>query len=61
LCAVIGVSDEMATLGQQTSASERVGHRDGRVEPRANKRRPKILALMKKPRHQLQAELEAAA
>ncbi|MFT5325417.1 MAG: hypothetical protein ACI8P0_005569, partial [Planctomycetaceae bacterium] len=29
--------------------------------PRANKRRPKVLALMKKPRHQLQAELEAAA
>ena len=61
LCAVIGVSDEMATLGQQISASERVGHRDGRVEPRVNKRRPKVLALMKKPRHQLQAELEAAA
>ncbi len=34
---------------------------DGRVEPRVNKRRPKLLALMKKPRHQLQAELEAAA
>jgi hypothetical protein len=60
LCAVIGVSEELATLGQQTSASERVGHRDGRVEPRANKRRPKILALITKPRHQLQAEQEAA-
>jgi len=61
LCAVIGVSPELATLGQNASASQRVGHRDGRVEPRANKRRPKILALMKKPRHQLRAELEAAA
>ena len=60
LCAVIGVSEEMATLGQQTSGSERVGHRDGRVEPRANKRRPKVLALMTKPRRQLQAELNAA-
>ena len=61
LCAVIGVSAELAELGQQASASERVGHRDGRVEPRANKRRPKVLALMKKPRHQLRAELKAAA
>jgi len=61
LCAVIGVPDELAALGQEASASERVGHRAGRVEPRANKRRPKILALMKKPRHVLQAELEAAA
>ncbi len=61
LCAVIGVSQELATLGQEASRSQRVGHRDGRVEPRVNKRRPKILALMKKPRHQLRAELEAAA
>jgi len=61
LCAVIGVSEELATLGQQTSASERVGHRDGRVEPRMNKRRPKVLALMKQPRHQLRAALAAAA
>ena len=61
LCAVIGVTEELAVLGQQSPASERVGHRDGRVEPRVNKRRPKLLALMKKPRHILQAELEAAA
>ena len=60
LCAVIGVSEEMATLGQEVSRSQRVGNRDGRVEPRVNKRRPKILALMTKPRRQLQAELEAA-
>ena len=61
LCAVIGVSEEMATLGQQAAGSERVGHRGGRVEPRVNKRRPKVLALMTKPRRQLQAELKAAA
>jgi hypothetical protein len=61
LCAVIGVSSDMAALGQQASASQRVGNRDGRVEPRVNKRRPKILALMKKPRRQLRAELEAPA
>ena len=61
LCAVIGVSEEMATLGQQTPGSERVGHRDGRIEPRVNKRRPKVLALMKQPRHQLRAALAAAA
>lgn len=61
LCAVIGVSQELANLGQDASCSQRVGHRDGRVEPRVNKRRPKILALMTKPRHQLRAELEAAA
>ena len=60
LCAVISVSSEMATLGQQASGSQRVGHRDGRLEPRANKRRPKILALMQKPRQQLRNELEAA-
>jgi len=61
LCAVIGVPPELAQLGQQTPASERIGHRAGRVEPRVNKRRPKVLALMKKPRHQLRTELEAAA
>lgn len=61
LCAVIGVSEEMATLGQQSPGSERVGHRDGRVEPRVNKRRPKVLALMKHPRHQLRAALAAVA
>lgn len=38
-----------------------VGHRPGRSEPRANKRRPKILQLLTKPRHAAKAELEAAA
>jgi hypothetical protein len=39
----------------------KVGHRPGRNEPRANKRRPKILQLLTKPRHEAKAELESAA
>jgi hypothetical protein len=61
LCAVIGVSGELSALGQAVSSSERVGHRPGRAEPRKNKRRPKLIALMTKPRHEYQAELGAAA
>lgn len=38
-----------------------VGHRPGRSEPRANKRRPKILQLLTKPRHAAKAELELEA
>jgi len=60
MCVVIGVTGELAALAINTSASERVGHRDDRIEPRVNKRRPKILALMTKPRSQLRAEIEAA-
>jgi hypothetical protein len=61
LCAVIGVTPELAKLGQATSSSERIGHRPDRVEPRKNKRRPKLIALMKKPRWEYQTELNAAA
>ena len=39
----------------------KVGHRPGRNEPRANKRRPKILQLLTKPRHEAKAELESVA
>ncbi len=60
LCAVIGVTAELAELGQATPCSERVGHRDERIEPRKNKRRPKLLALMTKPRAEYQAEIRAA-
>ena len=59
LCAVVGVTNELATLGQQSPCSERVGHRNGRVEPRANKRRPKTLALMKIPRYHYHKERRA--
>lgn len=61
LCAVIGVTTELSTLGQAAAGSERVGHRPGRVEPRVNKRRPKLIALMTKPRSAYHAELGAAA
>ena len=61
LCAVIGVTSELAQLGQEASSSEVVGHRPDRVEPRVNKRRPKVLALMTKPRREYHAELESAA
>lgn len=60
LCAVIGVTDELSKLGQVASSSERVGHRYGRVEPRKNKRRPKLIALMTKPRHEYHAEFGVA-
>jgi len=61
LCAVIDVTAELSALGQAVSSSERVGHRPGRVEPRKNKRRPKLIALMTKPREQYRVELVAAA
>ena len=61
LCAVIGLTDELSLHGQQACCSEQVGHRDGRVEPRCNKRRPKILALMTKPRAQYLKELIGSA
>jgi hypothetical protein len=61
LCAVIGVTPELSALGQAASSSERVGHRPGRFEPRKNKRRPKIIALMTKPRHTYRTQLGAAA
>ncbi len=60
LCAVVGVTDELSKLGQAASSSERVGHRYGRVEPRKNKRRPKLIALMTKPRHEYLTEFGVA-
>jgi hypothetical protein len=61
LCGVIGVTPELARLGQSMSSDERVGARVGRVEPRKNKRRPKLIALMTKPRRAYQLEFGAAA
>ncbi|MFY9255175.1 MAG: hypothetical protein WAO83_17120 [Fuerstiella sp.] len=60
MCAVIGVTPLLADLGQEASGSEAVGHRPDRVEPRVSKRRPKVLALMTKPRHEYHAELAVA-
>lgn len=61
VCAVIGVTEELSALGEAVPSSEKVGHRPGRAEPRKNKRRPKLIALMTKPRHQYHAELGVAA
>ena len=61
LCAVIGMTDELAQLSQATACSVRVGHREDRIEPRKNKRRPKLIGLMTKPRHVYQAEQRAVA
>ena len=62
---IVGViihSTELIDLTNQAAVSERVAKRPGRVEPRANKRRPKLIALMTKPRHQAKRDLiEAAA
>lgn len=57
LCAVTGVSSELAELGQHAASSKQVGHRPDRIEPRANKRRPKLLALLTKPRHEARQAL----
>jgi len=52
---------ELVHLGLKTSSSETVGDRFDQVEPRANKRRPKLLALLKKPRQLAKLELMNAA
>lgn len=58
------LSEETASLlietNQKHLANHRVGHRPDRVEPRANKRRPKVLALLTKPRAEAKAELFAS-
>ena len=61
LLASTTLTAELIELAQQTSASEMVGRRPDRVEPRANKRRPKLLALLTKPRALAKQELAAAA
>jgi hypothetical protein len=55
LCACNGVNNAMAesALGQGVCAI--VGNRPGRSEPRENKRRPKVLKLMKVPRQVFRA------
>ena len=59
--AAVVLTDEMVQLGLEISNSQTVGDRPDRIEPRANKRRPKILALLKKPRRMVKAELTTAA
>jgi len=53
------LTDELIELALQTGASEIVGNRLDRVEPRANKRRPKFIALLTKPRAIVRQEMLA--
>jgi hypothetical protein len=55
------LTPSLVQLGMQISGSEQVGNRLDRVEPRANKRRAKILALLTKPRQLAKSELLGAA
>jgi hypothetical protein len=61
LLASVMLTAELTMLGQQTSVSETVGVRPDRIEPRANKRRPKLLALLTKPRTKAKLDLITAA
>ena len=61
LLASVVLTAESIELGQRTSESETVGSRPDRVKPIANKRRPKLLALLTKPRVQANQELITAA
>lgn len=55
------VDADMRALFLKHQITIKVGHRPGRNEPRANKRRPKILQLLTKPRSEAKAELNFAA
>jgi hypothetical protein len=59
LCACSGVSDALATSSQEQGVSAMIGNRPGRVEPRANKRRPKVLKLMTVSRRIFKAAIAA--
>lgn len=59
LLAAIGADAAMIRLGQTACGDNVVGHRPDRCEPRVNKRRPKVLALMSKPRAMYHAEVQA--
>ncbi|TWU54428.1 Transposase DDE domain protein [Rubripirellula tenax] len=61
LCGARGVNDSLVELGQAQPLDELVGHREGRIEPRANKRRPKVLKLLTAPRAAYQVQLGSAA
>ncbi|MFG0291045.1 MAG: hypothetical protein ACF8CQ_22960, partial [Rhodopirellula sp. JB044] len=61
LCGARGTNDALIELGQNQPCDEIVGHRPDRVEPRVNKRRPKVLKLMLKPRSKYGRQLANAA
>ena len=58
--AAVMLTQELVQLGLETSSSQKVGNRPDRIEPRANKRRAKLIALLNKPRSIAKAELAAA-
>ena len=60
LLAAVSTTPELIQLSIEISASETVGNRLDRVEPRANKRRKKVVALLNKPRRQAIEELKQA-
>jgi len=61
MCGSRGVNDASVELDQAQTLDEQVGHREGRIEPRANKRRPKVLKLMTIPRAVYQSQMKVAA
>lgn len=61
LCGARGLNDALIEVGQNQPLDEVIGHRPDRVEPRVNKRRPKVLKLMTKPRNRYQRQLANAA
>ena len=59
LCACTEVNTAMSVACQAQGVCAVVGNRPGRIEQRANKRRPKILKLMTTTRREFQATLAA--
>ncbi|MDM4019473.1 IS4 family transposase [Roseiconus lacunae] len=60
LCGARGTNEALVELGQSQPLDEVIGHRPDRVEPRVNKRRPKVLKLMSKPRSEYDRQLANA-
>ncbi len=61
ILASVMLTNELVELGCQISSSQIVGNRPDRIEPRANKRRSKAIALLTKPRRKAIVELKQAA
>jgi len=59
LCACVGVSEAMAISVQQQGTCAVIGQRPDCVEPRENKRRPKVLKLMMVARRIFHAAITA--
>ncbi len=59
LSACAGVSEAMAVSAQQQGTCAVIGQRPDRVEPRENKRRPKVLKLMKVAKRMFHAAIAA--